>query len=160
MDQPSSPASGSAGGPVPALLSLQIVWGALTASIVGYAGLAFAVAPQTAPLPIESVRPIELAFALASLLSLGASYMIPRLWLAKEAEKLGGKRVEPAELVRVTTSAWIVRLGLSESVGVFGLVLALSGGQAVRSLPFFVLSLLAMLTAFPSENALRGALEK
>lgn len=159
MNQPSTPASGSAGRPV-SLLPLQIMWGALTASTVGYAGLAFAVAPQTASLPAESVRPIELAFALASLLSLGASYLIPRLWLAKETEKLGGKRLELADVLRVVTSAWIVRLALSESVGVFGLVLALSSGQPVRSLPFFALSLLAMLTAFPSENALRGALEK
>lgn len=145
---------------MPALLSLQIVWGALTATIVGYAGLAFAVAPKTTSLPTESVRPIELALALASLLSLGASYLIPRLWLAKETEKLGSQRLELAELSRIATSAWIVRLGLSESVGVFGLVLALSGGQPVRSLPFFALSFLAMLAAFPSENALRGAVEK
>ncbi len=147
--------------PVGLLMNLQIVWGALLMSIAMYVGLSYFVRSQGGPVPDqEQIGAIELAFAVTSLTCLIVSYFLPRKLLR---DALGADDPQTLELTKLTAKAfapWIIRMALSESVAIFGLLIVLISHQPQKILPFAVLATLAMLTAAPSERALRSAAQR
>ena len=156
-DDRGTSASGGSQTPSP-LRSLQIVWGALICSLGSYVGVAYVVtahagsAAESAP-----VATMELAFAVAAVGCLGVSYLLPRKLLRTALAKEDVATIALEKLLPHAFSAWILRMALTESVVIFGLVLAMMSGQPQKVLPFVILSLLAMITAIPTERALRAA---
>ena len=153
-----APVSASGAEPSP-LLQLRIIWGALLFSVALYVGLAFFVQlpPAAAGAPQQ---PFELIFAVAALGSLGASYFVPQLLIKQLAKPPTDAPLDEKKLARLLMTPWIVRLALCESVAVLGLMLAFVSQQPMKIVPFAALSALAMLTAMPTETALRRAIDR
>jgi len=152
-----APAGGD-GPPLPsALFSLQIIWVALLLSVGMYVGMAFLViargsgAPDS-PIPIATLEP---ALALMSLACLGAAYFVPPMLFRTALGKQDVAALDLPKLVAISFTPWVVRLAMSETVAIFGLVLAMLSQRPMKIVPFAVLAVLAMLAWFPSERALR-----
>ncbi|HND10069.1 MAG TPA: hypothetical protein PLY80_06515, partial [Pseudomonadota bacterium] len=65
-----------------------------------------------------------------------------------------------AKLARLAFTPWILRMAMTESVGIFGLLMAMLTGQPSSGLPFLIVSALVMLTHLPNEKALRTAAQQ
>lgn len=163
MDQKNVPPQGEQGAPVlPPLMTLQIIWVSLLLSAGMYVGLSFIIPFGGAGAMDTSV--LELAFTVASLGLLAASFVLPRRMLASAVAQGAGTTDVAAiplkELVAKAQAPWIVRLAMCEAVAIFGLILVCLSQRPMKVLPFGALAVLAMLAAFPSESALRRAAER
>lgn len=155
---PQNPTDPAAPPATPPLMTLQILWIGLFFSILVYVGVAFFVPLGGEGMAAGELRMIELVLALVALSCLVTSFILPRRMLASAVPKgEAGADLELPKLVRLAASPWIVRMALCEAVATMGLVLAFLAHQPMRVVPFAALSALAMLTAFPTEQALRRA---
>lgn len=153
--------SPSGAGPSDPLLSLQIVWVALLLSLGIYAVIAYTVAKQVAngaqlaPLPA-----MQMAFAMISLSSVTVAYVLSRKLLKQAIGTDDPATLPVAKLARLAFTPWILRMAMTESVGIFGLLMAMLTGQPSSGLPFLIVSALVMLTHLPNEKALRTAAQQ
>lgn len=140
------------------LPTLQIIWGALLVSLGMYAGISYVVAKPVAPADLPAPVPtMQMLFAMLSLGSLTVAYLLPRKLLQKAIGKEDPATLQIEKLVGLAFTPWILRMALTESVGIYGLMLAMVSGQPSNGLPFLIMSALVMLTHMPSEKALRSA---
>lgn len=147
----------------PPLMNLQIIWGGLLVSTVIYVFVAYSVGAQGAAPDPEQTRIFELVCAVVALGCLGVSFVLPRRLLAAAIERDSievGQDTPLPKLVRAAFTPWIVRMALCETVATMGLMLALISHTPMKIMPFAALALLSLLTAFPSESALRRAAER
>ncbi len=142
------------------LLNLQIVWGAMLASIGFHVGFGFFASTQMGPAPAADTAQLgvmELAFAVTSLGCLAVSYLLPKKMLQQAMDKEDPATIELSQLATKSFTPWILRMALSETVAIFGLLLVMMSHQMSKMIPFVVLGGLSMLTAIPSERAIRIA---
>jgi hypothetical protein len=162
QNQHNSQGTGSSdeeGRPGPArLISIQIVWGALLATVVVYVATAYLViSGDNKSAAATDLGTLELLLAVMSLSTLGLSFVIPKKILGKAIGSDDPDALTIEQLSARAFSPWIIRLAMSESVALFGFVAAMVSHQPSKILPFAVLSALAMLMALPSDRSLRLA---
>lgn len=134
--------------------SFRIVWWALLSTLLVYLGVAFGVAPTIgldgdAPLPLLAGVLGAVAVALAV-----ASVVVRRRALAGPIQSGALDPATPEGRQRAT-AAYVVCLVLSESIGLFGLVLALLAGDGTWSLPFVAAAFVLILVHRPSASELQ-----
>jgi hypothetical protein len=134
--------------------TFRIVWWALLSTLLVYLGVAFGVAPEVGlgadvPLPL-------LAGALGGVaLALGVASLIVRRRALVGPIQAGALDPATPEGRQRATAAYVVCLVLSESVGLFGLVLALLSGDGGWSLPFVGAAFALILLHRPSASDLQ-----
>ena len=152
------------GVPIARVLQTQwILFGALAASIVVY-GVVVLVAIQGEPVPIDTT--LRWILAAAAVLTTVAVLSLRRARLPRlvedetpyHREQLHGplERVPEAVAARLQT-AYILTWALSESVALFGLVLAFVGQKPAEYWPFGFAALLLILTNPPTRGRLESA---
>jgi F0F1-type ATP synthase membrane subunit c/vacuolar-type H+-ATPase subunit K len=140
------------------LLNLQIVWMGLLLAIGSYVAIAYFVANSVnSAMDPATLGPLEWAFALMSLSCLVVSYFLPRKLLRAALGQEDPATVPLEKLVGMAFTPWIVRMALTESIGIYGLLAAMMSHQPSKVLPFAIIAALVMITAMPSERALRTA---
>jgi hypothetical protein len=159
QNQHSGSGSGSSdeeGRPGPArLLSIQIVWGALLSTVIGYVAIAYlTIPPGEKP---EDLGAFELVLALLALSTLSLSFVIPKKLLGKAIGNDDPEALSIEDLTARVFSPWIIRMAMTESAAVLGFVAAMGSRQPSKILPFVVISALAMLTTLPTDRSLRLA---
>ena len=151
------PAGPAAPGP---LLNLQIVWGGMLVAIGFYVGGGFFASEQLGSPPATDAAQLgvlELAFSVTALGCLVASYLLPKKLLREAMDKEDPATIDLRQLAAKSFTPWVIRMALSESVAIFGLLLVMTSHQMSKMIPFVVLGGLSMLTAIPSERAIRIA---
>jgi len=139
-------------------MHLQIVWMALLLAIGSYVAIAYFVgASDHSATDPESLGPLEYVLAFMSLSCLAVSYFLPRKLLRAAVGQEDPETVPLEKLVAMAFAPWIVRMALTESIGIYGLLAAMLSHQPSKVLPFAIISALVMVTAVPSERALRSA---
>ncbi len=112
-------------------------------------------------IPTKSVESglamIELVMALMALSTLGMSVVIPRTLFVTAMGSDDPESVTLDVLVARGFGPWLVRAAMIESVAIVGFLTATISKQPQKVLPFVVISVLAMITAYPSERSLRLA---
>lgn len=151
------------------LRTMRVLWGAIFASSVGFAGVvAFLRAqPPRGPAPVmPPVMPVALgAVALAVAVM---SFVLPARFYATAVRNLasqppdgefggefGGGDVPPTVLRRLTgvfQTTFVLSVALSEAVSLFGVVLGILGAPWPIVAPFFAAGSLLILIRFPTHE--------
>lgn len=151
----------------PTLQVVQIMWMAMTVSVLIYGGLAFYVAGTLAAARDTSgagaqdpySNPIVVVLHLAGFAALAMGFFVPgRIVRASRTNDPLAPPPEPGApfvLSLAVMRATVVRFAMYEAAAVMGLVLAMVTATPFLFLPLGLLSLSALLMAFPSEDRLR-----
>ncbi len=140
------------------LLSLQIVWAALLLSLGMYVVLSFVLAKSRAAGELPAPLPVmQLAFGLISLSSLAVAFVLSRKLFQQAIGKEDPANLTIDKLTRLAFTPWIIRMAMTESVGILGFLLSFLTGEPSSGMPFLAISALVMLTHLPNEKALRNA---
>lgn len=122
---------------------LSMIWSAMVSSVVLYVFVAVALFRDGSPADPDPT--LRLVLSSAAAVAALASFW----WRRTQVAGFGGgptapartaQAGEPPDVVRLTT-ACVVAWALSESVAIFGLVLAFLGRNALEAVPFAVASL-------------------
>ena len=133
----------------------RIIWAALVASLFVYGAVAFVVAASRPPAEAPSPRllaallgVVALTTGLATIMIRGRMLVVPiaRGELDPRSPSGGQRAFVP----------YILCLALTESIGLYGLVLSLLAGNARWSLPFLAVALALMLVHRPTAPELRS----
>ena len=137
------------------LAVLNIIWLALLGSLAVYVIFGRLVAPDLkSPLSAETLPVLRTAlYALAGITLIAAAY-VRRLMLAASGQAAAQIQARPLSLPQRYSSAVVASLAMSESVGIYGLVLFLLG-QNARDLYLLVgMSAAAMFYFRPGKEEL------
>jgi hypothetical protein len=102
----------------------------------------------------ELLQPLGIAAAVIFVIAL----KFPESMYRKVIEQKG-RMVEKKEALNLYLVPFIIRMSLSETICIFGLINALRSGVKYYY-PFWIASLIAMAMAFPSESAILAKVEK
>ena len=140
------------------LLRLQVICGALAASVVMYVGVAWVVVRQGALGEVSGAMPAALpgAMLVAAALLLVAAGRVQRAMLARAAKPdgTGGSGV-PMQAIQ---SAYIVGFALREAVAICGLVLTLISGDLKWAVVLSAVAVLAMVAGWPTRSRVESYL--
>ena len=139
------------------MMTLKIIWGAILMSLAFYLAAGLLATPSM-PSAIGSeafaaLRRILYGLAIAALV---AARYIRRLILAGKSRDVGSAQAQPTSPMQRYTSAVIVTLALSESVGIFGLVLCLLGKNSSDLYLLLGISAAAMIYYRPRKEELKS----
>ncbi|MBN2345868.1 MAG: hypothetical protein JXO51_05715 [Candidatus Aminicenantes bacterium] len=110
---------------------LKIIWMAMLGSLAVYGIVGRLVAPNlTSTLGAETVRMLRIALYALGFVTVNAAVYMRRLILGAKGSSAGPVQAGPSPLPQKYSSAVIVSLAMSESVGIYGLVLFLLGKNA------------------------------
>lgn len=139
----------------------RILWFAMLVSQGVYVYVARTAAPDT---PADGAGTLVVPLAAAAFVSAMMSFALP-MFLHRSAMRrvepstMGGA---PADLARIAVALYftpfVLAIALSESVAVFGVVLALQGLPQSTYLPFIGAGALLVLVRFPTGRAALGPL--
>lgn len=139
-------------------LTLKVLAGALAASVLVYAGVAWFLTSEAAAVGLEPTGlpdPLPWVF-----LGLGIVMLLAAPLVEARIRAAGAGR-KPAQAVAAFRTATIVGFALREAAAVFGLVIAITTGEAVWCYALSLAAILAMVGAWPSQSRLerfaRGA---
>jgi F0F1-type ATP synthase membrane subunit c/vacuolar-type H+-ATPase subunit K len=135
---------------------MQIVWGALLASVLLYVGLGFFMFPRELPLRLDTLAdfsvPLKIPFIGTSGMALAMSTVLPKILLGAVVKKRVSKRpLEMPEMAQLFFVPLVIRLALLESVTLYGFVLVQTQRDPVQALPFALVTLAGFSLHFPSE---------
>lgn len=131
------------------LLTLKVIWFAMLTSLVIYLLVGLFAVPMMAPFADASLAGIIRPFLyFVSIATLTGTWFIRKVIMPKE----GSQQSLQDALSRYTT-AMIVALALSESIGIFGLVLFMLGRDQMDLYLLIAVSGIAMLIYRPQEDA-------
>ncbi|HVT45305.1 MAG TPA: hypothetical protein VMT00_13050 [Thermoanaerobaculia bacterium] len=138
---------------------LAIVWTGLLLSLFAYLGIAWFVLRGRIVAELSWVewlrQPIVAGLHLAGIAMLVASFFLPGMIMrSSRPDPPTISDPLPAPSDPRISQAIIVRYALLESIAIFGFVIALVTGNLVLMLPLWVVSAVAFLLAYPSENLL------
>lgn len=141
-------------------MTLKILAGALAASVLVYAGVAWFLTSEAAAAGLEPTglpEPLPWVF-----LGLGVVLLLAAPLVEGRIRAAGAGR-EPDQTVAAFRTATIVGFALREAAAVFGLVIAITTGEAVWCYALSAAAILAMAGAWPSQSRLerfaRGAVQ-
>lgn len=123
----------------PALVNWLAIFGAMSASVLVYGGVAFVFGRSGEP--PETARPLRMALWGAALVALFAAQRL----IAPYRKALAGGPGMPRPDTRSFFGRSIVALALAEAAAILGLVLVFSGGSLSD---FLLLGMLALLVDF------------
>jgi hypothetical protein len=140
----------------------RILWAALSFSILLFVFTAFSTGtPDYAtmwPRPSFGDDPVaqqEAVFGLLCLVILAVSQALPVRLVKVQAERSGGKVGYGQVFIPL-----ILRLALTESLSLFGFVLAMMSQNPAKILPYAIFALMRNLAAFPREDFFRAWAER
>ncbi|HJK92612.1 MAG TPA: ATP synthase F0 subunit C [Polyangiaceae bacterium LLY-WYZ-15_(1-7)] len=173
---------------MPKLRVQRILWAAMLSTVVIYAFLAWFVAsPQAAERGVEAEPMLAIALAVAAVGSTVASFLLPRHFMKQILDRQqpaieeipdphaqdvmfrdqvpktsvltnGGALLR--EMIPKWQTGFILSLALSESVAIYGLVLAFVGHPPKVWAFFMVVGAVLLAIRFPSEARLRAQIER
>lgn len=134
----------------------MVLWAAMLMSVFIYVGVSYLTKQQE----IQVIEPmVRWVFAFVALTSAIGSLAVSQILMSpsKLRETLKQEaRIDSLMAKYLTT--FILRLALSESVAIFGLVLAMMTGDFGEILPFAGASIVLIGLSYPSPNALKNRL--
>lgn len=140
------------------LYVMRVIWMALLFAEFLYVLVTYLTVIPTEQAASETGRgTIPLVMALMALSTLGMSVVIPRTLFVTAMGSDDPESVSLDVLVARGFGPWLVRAAMIESVAIVGFLTATITKQPQKVLPFVVISVLAMITAYPSERSLRLA---
>jgi len=130
----------------------QLVWWSLVVSLLVYLGVAHVVALEAGSASASA----PLLRSLFALIGLGVAFGTIAYRRQALVEPIRSGRLDPrsGEGQQTAFRVLVVNLALSESVGIFGLVLALLSGDPRQSWPFVVGALILMFVHRPTASDL------
>lgn len=141
------------------LMTMRVLWGAMTMSTLMFAGIEVHLRGAVA---LPPPPPPTLSFALTGAGAVVAvvSLALPR-WLYAQAVATRGRPIEGAVTdaqliprVPLFMTPFILSLALSEAVSLFGFVIGRTGGELPHALALMGAGTLLVLLRFPSRGAL------
>jgi F0F1-type ATP synthase membrane subunit c/vacuolar-type H+-ATPase subunit K len=140
-----------------ALAVLKIIWMALLGSLALYVVVGRLVAPGLNPeLNAEALRVLRIALYALGFVTLIAAGTVRRLILGARGPSAGPPQADSSFLPQKYSSAVIASLAMSESVGIYGLVLFLLGKNPMDLYLPVGISAAAMFYFRPSRDELLG----
>jgi hypothetical protein len=137
------------------MATLRIIWLALMMSLVIYGVVGGMAAPGMAsPMNQEDFAVLRIALFALSLATLLASRYIKRLIMTGKGRAIGLAHDQPPAVMQRYTGAVIASLAMSESVGIYGLVLYLLGKDETDLYLLLAISALAMVYHRPKREEL------
>ena len=135
------------------LLTLKIIWFAMLMSLVIYLFLGFYLGANFGPLMKEDVFGIlRTLFYVVSFITLIATWYIRKLFLSGKGQYHQSSQTLQHPALQRYTTATIVALALSESIGIYGLVLFFLGKNHMDLYLLIVMSAFAMFTYRPRRD--------
>jgi F0F1-type ATP synthase membrane subunit c/vacuolar-type H+-ATPase subunit K len=132
-------------------LTVKIIYGAMIVSVVIFIGMAYSLVPS---LGLEifdagdtTLWIIEYALGSVALLTLLLAAFFPR----GTVRVFNGARRPAPDALTFT----IIRVSFFEATGIYGLILAMLGADTAITLPFFLVSLAALVLTFPTRERWR-----
>lgn len=139
------------------LLTLKIVWLALLGSLAVYLVVGRLVVPGLAfPLSGESFRILRTALYALGFVTLLAAAYVRRLILSMGSRSAGPAQAGQSSVPQKYASAVIASLAMSESVGIYGLVLFLLGKNVMDLYLLVGIAAAAMFYFRPRQDELRN----
>lgn len=169
----------------PSLFTLRILWFALLVAAFLYMGIAYGVLAKNGMVPQNPIMPPVLG-GLSCVIAV-ISFLLPRITYQQAAKSLkvdvteevapsafpdGYRDAMPKRQVFADPEAatktafacfmspFILSIALSESIALFGLVLAQLGFETVISLPFFLAGAVLIAVRFPRQATVLGMFER
>ncbi|MCX6556212.1 MAG: hypothetical protein NTW95_02080 [Candidatus Aminicenantes bacterium] len=137
------------------MATLKIIWLAMLVFLVGYAFAGRMIAPgMTSTMSREAFGMLRTALYALGFAALIASRFVKRMILAGKGHAIGQTQTRPPSVLQRYTSAVIASLAMSESVGMYGLVLFLLGKDETDLYLLLGISALAMVYHRPKREEL------
>jgi hypothetical protein len=137
------------------MTTLRIIWLAMLVFLVGCAFVGRVIAPgMKSTMSREAFGMLRTALYALGFATLIASRFIKKLILAGKGQTIDPTQARPASVVQRYTSAVIASLAMSESVGLYGLVLFLLGKDETDLYLLLAISALAMVYHRPKRDEL------
>lgn len=152
---PSAPETPTPGGPeaVRAVAVLQVVAGALAASVVIYAGVAWFLTTEAAGAGLEARGLPALWARFLAVCGIGLILVAP---LVERRIRASGKGQELGSGLSEYRTAVLVGFALREAASLLGLVIAVLTGDAFWCYVLSAAALVAMAVGWPSRSRLEG----
>lgn len=139
---------------------LKIIWTALAISLVMYVfAVPVMLGEPSVVFPADAYANLRLVMYAGAFATLVASWYMRRFILARKTVATPNKSRQHPALQRYTT-AMIVALGMSEAIGLYGLVLYLLGSNQTDLYSLTGLSAAAMTLYFPRKDEVIQLAEK
>jgi F0F1-type ATP synthase membrane subunit c/vacuolar-type H+-ATPase subunit K len=139
------------------MMTLKIIWAAIMMSLAVYLVVGRLVAPNMpSTMSNESFGMLRMALIALAIATLIAARFVKKLILSGGNRSAGPLQARPASANQKYTSAVIASLAMSESVGVYGLVLFLLGKEATDLYLLLGVSAAAMVYYRPRREELTG----
>ena len=137
------------------MMTLKIIWLALMMSLAIYGIVGRMIAPgMGSTMSREAFGMLRMALYALGFATVIASCFIKKLILAGKGQAIDPTQARPASVVQRYTSAVIASLAMSESVGLYGLVLFLLGKDETDLYLLLAISALAMAYHRPKRDEL------
>jgi len=137
------------------MATLRIIWLSMLVFLAGYAIAGRLAAPGMAStMGKEAFSLLRIALYALTFVLLIASRYIKRLIMSGKGHSFGQTQTQPPSVIQRYTSAVIASLAMSESVGLYGLVLFLLGKDETDLYLLLGISLLAMVYHRPKREEL------
>lgn len=135
--------------------TFRILWWALVASLLPYMVIA-----HVAPVPVAPEAPVSLLLPVFGSLALAIAVgtLIHRRRALSAPIRAGKLDPSTREGMQAAFKPYIINLALSESVGIYGLVLSLLSGRPVYAAAFCAVSLVLLVLHRPTAPDLRPPL--
>lgn len=140
--------------PQKTIQTMKFIWCALFAMPFIYGFVLFN--NQKDLLPPDQTFILMIGFVAAATLVL--SLVLPEMIFRSQVKKLQGE-VSNEDAFKMYLITFMIRLVLSESISTFGLIVALRSGLNFY-FPFFAVSVVSLLAAFPIENQIKEKIDK
>jgi hypothetical protein len=127
---------------------LRVLHAALLLSVLLYAFIGEQVGPKQA----KDVTQIQLAVMLASVVSVVILFVVRRKMVAPAEAALRSNAQDAAANGR-WRAGYIMSFALSEAIGLYGMVVRMTGGTFRQALPFYAASILLLLIFRPKVPA-------
>jgi F0F1-type ATP synthase membrane subunit c/vacuolar-type H+-ATPase subunit K len=135
----------------------RLIWWALFAALIVHGVVAYTVAPMREVEPGQSVFVIFVALGVISLATAVATIFVRGRMLVRPIQSGALDPARPEDRQQAFV-AFVLCVALTESIGIYGLVVAFFSANASWSLPFIGLAVLLMLVHRPTAADLRPPL--
>lgn len=132
----------------------RLIWWALLSAIVVYGVVSFTVAPSLDVAVDTDVRLVAVALGVVSLSTAVATIFIRGRMLVGPIQRGDLDPRRPEDMQRAFVG-FLLCMVLTESIGIYGLVVALLSGNGIGSVPFLAVAFGLMLVHRPTAGDLR-----